>query len=343
MKFRLFGTLALQQVDMFIQWQASCRIAVLGDSGAGKTTLLRALAGFDSSLSIETDFETKPIWQNAICYLHQHPVMFPHMSVQQSFHFASKHRQGTGQHLPFAQWAEWLEITPLLHQKSAELSGGQQQRVALLRALHSQPSLLLLDESFSSLDANMVVQACRVVDDYCRRTQAGFLLISHQDKPVRMLCDEAILVSELQSSEKTSIFEALNQWQADQLKTTLTGHCLDQDHRFLRTQVANQIVYSALPSQWQPGLARFTLDAHAISISLAERAQTSLVNRLQVTIMSHEQHDEDHFRLWLTCDDIGFWAIVSCWSWQRLGLMDQQLVFAEFKVGALEWEGQFST
>lgn len=342
MKVSVTGTLGKQPVHLQAQWQAGSRIALLGSSGAGKTTLLRAIAGFDSSLNITSDFSGQPAWQRSVSYIHQQSVMFPHLTVEQSFEFAATHRLASHGNLPFDDWIQWLDLTELLKKKSAQLSGGQQQRVALLRALFSQPELLLLDESFSSLDAERVTQACRVIDDYCQKTNAGFFMISHQDKPVRMLCHEAIQVENLQSSGVLPIFDALNKGQPDQLKTTLVGLCTGQEHHFLKSTLCDQVVYSSLPNEWQPGAARFTIDAHAISISLADRAQTSLVNRLAVIVGSHELHGLEHYRLWLTLGDIGFWAIVSHWSWQRLGLADQQKVFAEFKVGALEWAGQFS-
>lgn len=342
MKVSVTGKLGSQRVNLQAQWQERSRIALLGNSGAGKTTLLRAIAGFESALSIASDFNGQSAWQRSVSYVHQQSVMFPHLTVEQSFDFAASHRRGNHEGLPFDDWIQWLDLTELLKKKSAQLSGGQQQRVALVRALFSQPTLLLLDESFSSLDADRVIQACRVVDDYCLKTNAGFFMISHQDKPVRMLCHEAIQIENLQSNGVVPIFDALNSGQPDQLKTTLVGLCTGQEHHFLTSTLSDQIVYSSLPSEWHEGAARFTIDAHAISISLAERAQTSLVNRLAVTIEKHEPHGLEHYRLWLSLGGIGFWAIVSHWSWQRLGLADQQKVFAEFKVGALEWAGQFS-
>lgn len=342
MKVTVTGALGQLPVNLNAQWQAGSRIALLGDSGAGKTTLLRALAGFDTSFKVTGDLTQQAPWQRSVSYIHQHSVMFPHLTVEQSFKFAAKHRHGQLDNLPYDEWIEWLDLTELLNKKSIQLSGGQQQRVALVRALFSQPALLLLDESFSSLDASRVMQACRVVDDYCQRTQAGFFMTSHQDKPIRMLCCEAIQIDQLQSSVAMSIFDALNEGQPNQLKTTIIGLCHGQEHHFLQSTLADQVVFSSLPSHWRKGAARFTIDANAISISLADRAQTSLVNRLAVMIEKHEPYGAEHYRLWLTLGDVGFWAVVSHWSWQRLGLENQQKVFAEFKVGALEWAGQFS-
>ncbi|MFC3702386.1 ATP-binding cassette domain-containing protein [Reinekea marina] len=341
MKHSVSGMRAQTDVDMQIEWQANSRIALVGSSGAGKTTLLRSIAGFESELSEHGSFQSLHPWQRSCSYLHQQPVMFAHQTVSQTFAFSAEHRHQRYADLPFNDWISWLGITELLNKKCSDLSGGQQQRVALIRALFCQPKLLLLDESFASLDRENVLQACRVIDDYSHLTNSGFILASHQDKPLRMLCREVVVVEDLKTKAIQPLFNVLNQQLGGQLKTTLTCHCVELEHQFLASTLEGQTLYAEQPEWWQPGLARFTLDASSVSISLADRAQTSLVNRLNVTIDSHQQHGSDHFKVWLTLGETGFWAIVSHWSWDRLGLHDGQSVFAEFKVGALEWSGQW--
>ena len=134
--------------------------AVLGPSGSGKTTLLRVLAGFeradDGSVTLgETVVEDNrthlPPESRRVGYVPQDGALFPHLSAAGNVGFGlSKKERRSG------RVEELLRLVGLAGEGRRyphQLSGGMQQRVALARALAAKPSLLLLDEPFSSLDA----------------------------------------------------------------------------------------------------------------------------------------------------------------------------------------------
>jgi ABC-type sulfate/molybdate transport systems ATPase subunit len=134
-------------------------LAVLGVSGAGKSSLLRTLAGLQPALSGTVRVNGDEVTELAperrsIVYLHQEPVLFPHMNVLENVAFPLTIR---GVSLSKATERVFgmlmrLQIDGLMYAQPDALSGGQRHRVALARALCAEPAVLLLDEPLSSLD-----------------------------------------------------------------------------------------------------------------------------------------------------------------------------------------------
>ena len=147
---------------------ASDRVVLFGPSGSGKTLTLQILAGVvtpDAGRIIVGDrvLFDKPKNVNvlarhrAIGYVPQDYALFPHLSVADNVGFGLPSRwpwgPGPEDQRRVAKFLEIFELTDMRHSLPRDLSGGQRQRVALARALIRRPSLLLLDEPFSALDA----------------------------------------------------------------------------------------------------------------------------------------------------------------------------------------------
>jgi sulfate transport system ATP-binding protein len=136
--------------------------ALLGPSGGGKSTLLRVIAGLESpdegAVLIEGDDVTgQPPQARGVGFVFQHYAAFKHMTVRQNVAFGLSVRKR-----PKAEIADRVgELLRLVHLEGfasrypSQLSGGQRQRMALARALAVQPRVLLLDEPFGALDANV--------------------------------------------------------------------------------------------------------------------------------------------------------------------------------------------
>ena len=163
-----FGaTRVLSDVELTVP--AGSITAVLGASGSGKTTMLRLIAGFEQldsgtiaiagQLLDDGQRSVRP-QQRGVGYVPQDGALFPHLTVLGNIGFglARKDRErATGRLL------ELVGLVGLERRYPHELSGGQQQRVALARALAIEPSVVLLDEPFSSLDASLRAELGRDV------------------------------------------------------------------------------------------------------------------------------------------------------------------------------------
>ncbi len=137
-------------------------ISLLGPSGCGKTTLLRIIAGLteasEGSIEVEgKDVSGLPPFKRNNGMVFQNYALFPHMTVQENIAFGLK-MHGVGKKEIGERVEKGLAMIHLEHlgkRYPKELSGGQQQRVALVRALVLNPTLLLLDEPLSNLDAKL--------------------------------------------------------------------------------------------------------------------------------------------------------------------------------------------
>lgn len=134
-------------------------LAVLGTSGSGKSSLLRTLAGLQPHargqvLVNDRDVSSLPAEMRGIVYLHQEPVLFPHLSVLENVAFPLIIRGVSRADATRRAWdvIGRLGVMEVGRNAATALSGGQRHRVALARALCADPAVLLLDEPLSSLD-----------------------------------------------------------------------------------------------------------------------------------------------------------------------------------------------
>lgn len=172
--------------------------SLLGPSGCGKTTLLRAIAGFeplrDGHIRLFGQYVSVPgeclaPQRRDIGMVFQDHALFPHLNVAQNVAFGL-HRQPEAKRKARVQ--EMLALVGLQTMADRwphQLSGGQQQRVALARALAPEPSLLLMDEPFSSLDTSMREGIAREVRTILKQAQATALMVTHDQNEAFAMAD----------------------------------------------------------------------------------------------------------------------------------------------------------
>lgn len=150
----------LQDINLTINKKDFC--VILGPSGCGKTTLLRMIAGLNSITKgdlIFNDFRVNDLLPNErdIAFVFQSYALYPHMDVYNNMAFSLKMTKVPKNIIDkrVQDAARVLNIDHLLYYKPGELSGGQRQRVALGRAIVRKPSIFLMDEPLSNLDAKL--------------------------------------------------------------------------------------------------------------------------------------------------------------------------------------------
>jgi molybdate transport system ATP-binding protein len=176
---------------------------LVGHSGAGKTTLLRAIAGlcdpdkgriviagrvlFDSARKVKIEPAKRKV-----AFVFQDLALFPHLTVRQNVAYGLRKMARIERENKVAEILESFQIAKLCSRIPREISGGEQQRVALARALVTEPSVLLLDEPLSSLDAHT---KAGIIDDLRAWNEAHripILYVTHNHEEVFALGEHAI-------------------------------------------------------------------------------------------------------------------------------------------------------
>ena len=176
--------------------------AVLGPSGCGKTTLLRLVAGFLEPDAGSISFADRVVagagrsvspQERRVGYVPQEGALFPHLDVGANIGFGLRRAERRSQRV-----AELLDLVELPASYATrhphELSGGQQQRVALARALAPNPSVVLLDEPFSSLDASLRASTGRAVVRALHAARATAVLVTHDQDEALSLADQVAVM-----------------------------------------------------------------------------------------------------------------------------------------------------
>jgi iron(III) transport system ATP-binding protein len=174
--------------------------AVLGPSGCGKTTLLRAIAGFISTFSGAIRFDDNlvsissivvPPERRKVGYVAQEGALFPHLSVYENIAFGLKTENKSE---TVSEMLELIGMQKFAKRMPAELSGGQQTRVALARSLATKPSVMLLDEPFSALDAALRDELRSEVVALLKAAKTTTLMVTHDREEALVSADLVALM-----------------------------------------------------------------------------------------------------------------------------------------------------
>ena len=176
---------------------------LLGPSGCGKTTLLRMIAGFNSIEGGDFFFGEKrindvPAHKRDIGMVFQNYAIFPHLTVKENVAYGLKARKTPKKDIEtrVAEALELVQISHLADRKPNELSGGQQQRVALARAFVIEPSVLLMDEPLSNLDAKLRVQMRTVIKKLQRRLGITTIYVTHDQEEALAISDRIAVMKD---------------------------------------------------------------------------------------------------------------------------------------------------
>ena len=175
--------------------------ALLGPSGSGKTTLLYLVAGIYRPTSGRILFDDRDVTrlnpnERNISIVFQNYALYPHMTVFENIAFPLRLRKADPQLVEkkVREVAEILGIEGLLERYPAQLSGGQQQRVALARALVKEPSVLLLDEPLSNLDALLRIRIRSELKRLQQDLGITAIYVTHDQAEALAMADKVVVI-----------------------------------------------------------------------------------------------------------------------------------------------------
>ncbi len=178
-------------------------LVLLGPSGCGKTTTMRMVAGLEDPTDGEirigervvNDLEPK---DRDVAMVFQSYGLYPNMNVYENIRFPLKVRKvPTAQHDErVRRAAETVELGPFLHRLPRELSGGQRQRVALARALVRQPTVFLMDEPLSNLDAKLRVSTRAQLKHLQHDLEVTTIYVTHDQIEAMTLADRVVVMNQ---------------------------------------------------------------------------------------------------------------------------------------------------
>ena len=176
--------------DFNLDLQSGEIVAITGPSGCGKTTLLRCICGLEDLDEGQIMLDSRDITntlaeERSISLIFQRPVLYPHLDVKGNLKLGA-------QDCDVAATLEEVDLSGFENRRVETLSGGEGQRIALARALLAKPSVLLLDEPFSSLDEELSDKLLSDVRELLKARNCPAILVTHNHDVARKFADSVI-------------------------------------------------------------------------------------------------------------------------------------------------------
>ncbi len=182
-------------------------IGLLGPSGCGKSTTLNLISGLEMPTEGriwfgDTDVTDIPAEHRGVGLVFQNYALYPHLTVEDNIAFPLGNLRGKDKltkeqmHERALTAAKLVQIDTLMERKPNELSGGQQQRVAIARALVKTPSVLLLDEPLSNLDARLRLQTREELSRIQRETGVTTIFVTHDQEEAMSISDMIVVMKD---------------------------------------------------------------------------------------------------------------------------------------------------
>jgi iron(III) transport system ATP-binding protein len=191
--------------DLSLQVKEHELVAVLGSSGSGKTTLLRLISGFDSPESGEIEILGSKVFaknvfvpaeKRRVGFVPQDAALFPHLSVAGNIEFSLSDLSAAERQKRVQELLTLVDMVGFEERLPHQLSGGQRHRVALARALAPKPDLILLDEPFSSLDAELRARLREDVKKVLLTTGTTAILVTHDQEEALSIATRVAILRE---------------------------------------------------------------------------------------------------------------------------------------------------
>jgi sulfate transport system ATP-binding protein len=188
--------------DVSVNVPAGSLTALLGPSGGGKSTLLRIISGLEAPDSGQVCIEGRDMTgvtpqERGVGFVFQHYAAFKHMTVRDNVAFGLTIRKRPKAHIAkrVDELLGLVQLSQFAKRYPSELSGGQRQRMALARALAVEPSVLLLDEPFGALDANVREELRGWLRRLHEEMPVTTLFVTHDQEEAMELADQIVVIS----------------------------------------------------------------------------------------------------------------------------------------------------
>ena len=193
------GFVAVDEMSLTIADQEF--VVFLGPSGCGKTTTMRMIAGLEEATAGDILIDGKRVndldpKDRDIAMVFQSYALYPNMNVFENIRFPLKVRKvPEAEHaVRVRRAADMVELGPFMGRKPSELSGGQRQRVALARAIVRQPSVFLMDEPLSNLDAKLRVSTRAQIKNLSHELKVTTIYVTHDQIEAMTLADRVVVM-----------------------------------------------------------------------------------------------------------------------------------------------------
>jgi molybdate transport system ATP-binding protein len=326
--------------------------ALFGPSGSGKTTLLRALAGLEpvsgrivvaGKTWLDTDAGINlPTHRREVGLMFQDDRLFEHLDVAGNLHYAERRAMQSGDEtLQYDGVVDSLDLIELLDRRIESLSGGERQRVALGRTLLTQPSLLLLDEPLSALDAERKNEILPYLLKLPRQYSIPTLYVSHALEEVALLADRTLVLAEGRVrayGETADILERLDlqaltgRFEAGSLvHAEVVAH--DVQYQLTTLDLGGQALTMPMLGELPLGVdVRLRIRARDVAIATQRLEHLSIRNSLECTVVELvEEADSPYAELLLKVDDQRLRARITRAAVASLDITEGQKVFALIK------------
>jgi len=180
-------------------------VGILGQSGSGKSTLLRLISGLEMPMKgtikiAGTTVVSEGVFihpeERGVGMVFQDYALFPHMTVKDNILFGLSRLPRKQRKSRVDEMLELVQMESFEKRYPHELSGGQQQRIALARALAPKPNILLMDEPFSNLDADLKESIREELGVILKKADMTCIMVTHDRKDVEAICDYSIVVGQ---------------------------------------------------------------------------------------------------------------------------------------------------
>jgi sulfate transport system ATP-binding protein len=287
--------------DVSVEIPSGSLTALLGPSGGGKSTLLRVIAGLEKPDSGLVEIEGKdatqlPAQDRGVGFVFQHYAAFKHLSVARTISFGLEIRKRPKVEIKkkVDELLELVHLEQFAHRYPAQLSGGQRQRMALARALAVEPQVLLLDEPFGALDAQVRKELRAWLRRLHDQVHVTTVFVTHDQEEAMEVADSIVVMA----SGKVEQIGSPDQ---------------------LYEAPANDFVMSFLGPVTT--LRGELVRPHDLELSVEPRPETVTAKVTRVTRLGFE------VRVDLEIEGEELWAQVTRGSSEQLGLVEGQTLF----------------